>query len=112
MSQEMEINEAVLVASICVVCFCSIALCTSINMCNKRTQTPTRQSRYTPGEVDIYNGLFQDPYTEKIFQQWQMKKYLKLSFKIFGVFYIFYPLLAEYTIYAPDGDAAFSRIPC
>ena len=28
----------------------------------------------------------------------------------FAVFYILYPLLAEYTIYAPDGDAAFSRI--
>ena len=39
-----------------------------------------------------------------------MKKYLKLSFKIFAAFYIFYPLLAEYTVYPPDDDAAFSRI--
>ena len=113
MSKELPpqlINETVVVVSTCVVCCCSIALCTAINMYAKRAQAPMTQSRYTRGELDIYNGLFHDPHTEKLFLQWQMKKYLKLSFKIFAAFYIFYPLLAEYTVYPPDDDAAFSRI--
>ena len=58
----------------------------------KNNNTSNKIRDIDDGEINIYNGIFEDPALEKSFQQWEKKLYLNTSLKIAAIFLVGFPI--------------------
>ena len=58
----------------------------------KNNNTSNKIRDIDDGEINIYNGIFEDPALEKSFQQWEKKLYLNTSLKMAAIFLVGFPI--------------------